>query len=92
MEKITIMTNYLNDHKKWKNVKYPKYLSKSTSDSAHIGLNLNGEATDSGDEDVEETRPVGRDKTKRMGSTFAARMRPSAVYLGIKERELEMQD
>ncbi|GJT36518.1 hypothetical protein Tco_0926937 [Tanacetum coccineum] len=47
---------------------------------------------ENGDEEVEETRPVGRDKTKRMGSTFAARMRPSAEYLGIEERELEMQD
>ncbi|GKA84400.1 hypothetical protein Tco_0805995 [Tanacetum coccineum] len=41
--------------------------------TAHIGLNLNDEATDSWDEEVEETCPVGQDKTKRMGSTSAAR-------------------
>ncbi|GJX69493.1 hypothetical protein Tco_0305220 [Tanacetum coccineum] len=51
----------------------------STSDSAHIGLNLNDEAADSGDEEIEESRLVGRDKTKRMGSTSVARSASSAA-------------
>ncbi|GJV11288.1 ALP1-like protein isoform X1 [Tanacetum coccineum] len=89
--------NVLKDHKKWKKVEYPKYLkakypgsiklrtSKSASDSTHNGLNLNDEAADSGDEEIEESRPVVRDKTKRMNEV-------SSEYLRIKERELEMQD
>ncbi|GJV09817.1 hypothetical protein Tco_1351358 [Tanacetum coccineum] len=81
----------LKDHKKWCKVEYQKYLkdkypwfkksrtSKSTSDSAHISLNLNDEAADSRDEEIEESRQVGRDKTKRMGSTSDARLTSSAA-------------
>ncbi|GJR73283.1 glutathione S-transferase T3-like protein [Tanacetum coccineum] len=85
----------LKDHKKWTTVEYPKYLSTKylgsknlrtlettshcTSDSAHIGLDLNDEATDSGDEEVQETRQMGRDKAKRMRSSFAARSASSAA-------------
>nr|GFB92436.1 hypothetical protein [Tanacetum cinerariifolium] len=73
------------DHKKWKKFKYPVYLnakyprpktsrtSESASDSAHNGLNLNDEVADLRDEEIKESRPMGRDKTKRMGSTSAAR-------------------
>ncbi|GJT98233.1 hypothetical protein Tco_1093751 [Tanacetum coccineum] len=60
---------------KWKNRIRPK----STSDSSHIALNLNDEAADSGDEEIEESRPVGQYKTKRMGSTFDARSASSAT-------------
>ncbi|GJU61154.1 putative reverse transcriptase domain-containing protein [Tanacetum coccineum] len=96
----------IKDLKKWKKTEYPKYLrekylgfkkprtSESTSDSTHIGLDLNDEAPDSGDEKIEESRPMGRDKTKRMGSSVAADtdLEASSEYLRIKERELEMQD
>nr|GEW48803.1 hypothetical protein [Tanacetum cinerariifolium] len=68
-----------------KKVEYPMYFKakylgskksrtlESASDSAHNGLNLNDEAANLGDEEIEESRPMGQDKTKRMGSTFAAR-------------------
>nr|GEX88511.1 hypothetical protein [Tanacetum cinerariifolium] len=83
--------NILKGHKKWKKAEYPKYLrgkyrgskksrtSESISDLTHIGLNLNDEAADSGDEEIKESRLMGRDKTKRMRSTSAARLASSAA-------------
>ncbi|GKB64920.1 hypothetical protein Tco_0921106 [Tanacetum coccineum] len=68
----------LKDHSKWKKFEMPKFYkskkssskksrtSKTTSqgnlDSAHIGLDLNDEATDSEDVDVQEVAPMGRDR------------------------------
>nr|GEX78135.1 hypothetical protein [Tanacetum cinerariifolium] len=46
--------------------------SHDTSDSAHIGLDLNDEATDSEDEEVHETRPIGQYMAKKMGSSSAS--------------------
>ncbi|GKA48204.1 hypothetical protein Tco_0741162 [Tanacetum coccineum] len=69
-----------------KNQGQPETTSHDTSDSTHVGLDLNDEATDSvEDEDVQEVRPMGRDKAKKKGST-------SASCLSSSERELEIQD
>nr|GEU32043.1 hypothetical protein [Tanacetum cinerariifolium] len=103
--------NILNNHKKWKNVEYPKYLRdkylgakksrtpESTSDSAHIGLNLNDEATGSGDKEASSTAAdtglvyVFLSKFTQCGTPlFSSRNEAFAEYLRIKERELEMQD
>nr|GEW49513.1 hypothetical protein [Tanacetum cinerariifolium] len=56
-----------------------KTTSHDTSDSTRIGLDLNDEATDTGDEEVEEVRPVGRDMTKKMGSYSSSHATSSAV-------------
>nr|GEW16500.1 protein ALP1-like isoform X1 [Tanacetum cinerariifolium] len=76
--------NVLKDHKKWKKVEYPMYLkakyhgskksrtSGSASDSAHNGLNLNDEAADLGDEEIEESRP--------MAPLFSSRNKASFEY------------
>ncbi|GJX05119.1 hypothetical protein Tco_0191035, partial [Tanacetum coccineum] len=53
--------------------------SESTSDPSHFCLNLNDKAADSMDEEIDESRPVGQDRTKRMASTFAARSTSSAI-------------
>nr|GEZ96209.1 hypothetical protein [Tanacetum cinerariifolium] len=84
-----------NDHSKWKYVEMPKFLkskktsskqsrtlettSYGTSDSTHVGLDLNDEAADS--EDVEVSTPL-----------FSSRKESSSEYSRIKERELEMED
>ncbi|GJQ96797.1 hypothetical protein Tco_0007936 [Tanacetum coccineum] len=53
--------------------------SHGTSDSTRIGLDLNDEATDSGDEEVEDVRSVGRDMAKKMGSFSSSRAASSAA-------------
>ncbi|GKA96184.1 hypothetical protein Tco_0818279 [Tanacetum coccineum] len=48
-----------------------------TSDSTHIGLDLNDEAIDSEDEEVEEVRPIGWDMAKKKASSFVIRLESS---------------
>ncbi|GJV52861.1 hypothetical protein Tco_1448602 [Tanacetum coccineum] len=43
-----------------------------TSDSTHISLDLNGEATDSKDVEVQKVRPIRRDMSKKKTSSFTA--------------------
>nr|GEX04132.1 hypothetical protein [Tanacetum cinerariifolium] len=79
---------------KWKKVEMPKFYkskkssskksrtSKNTlqgnSDSAHIGVNLNGEAADSEDVEAQEVpAPMGRDRAKKKGSSSGARSETS---------------
>ncbi|GJZ37955.1 hypothetical protein Tco_0584146 [Tanacetum coccineum] len=47
--------------------------SQGNSDSAHIGLDLNEEAADSEDVDVQEVAPKGRDRAKKKASSSGAR-------------------
>nr|GEW36296.1 hypothetical protein [Tanacetum cinerariifolium]GEW56578.1 hypothetical protein [Tanacetum cinerariifolium] len=51
--------------------------SQGNSDSAHIGLNLNDEAADSKDVDVQEVAPMGRDRAKKKASSSGARSKTS---------------
>ena len=46
--------------------------SQEASESAHFGLDLNDEAGDSYDVDVQEVRPIGRDKTKKRAAGSAS--------------------
>nr|GEW51780.1 hypothetical protein [Tanacetum cinerariifolium] len=55
---------------KWKNRIRPK-------DSAHIGLNLNDEAADSEDINVQEVASMGRDRAKKKASSSGARSETS---------------
>nr|GEX66992.1 reverse transcriptase domain-containing protein [Tanacetum cinerariifolium] len=87
--------NGLKDHKKWKKVEYPMYLkakypgskksrtSGSASESAHNGLNLNDEAADLGDKEIEESRPIV--------PLFSSRKEASFEYVRIKEQELKLE-
>ncbi|GJW73115.1 hypothetical protein Tco_0132485 [Tanacetum coccineum] len=66
---------------------------------SHIGLDLNDEAADSEDVDVQEVAPMGRDLAKKKASSFGARSEnfncrkeSSSEYLQIKERELKLED
>nr|GEZ13010.1 hypothetical protein [Tanacetum cinerariifolium] len=71
--------------------------SQCNSDSAHVSLGLNDIATDSDDVEVQEVRPMGRDKAKKKRSLFGARLEslvagdPGLVDALLK-RELEMED
>ncbi|GKF59712.1 hypothetical protein Tco_0176498 [Tanacetum coccineum] len=58
--------------------------SHGTSDSAHFGLNLNNEADDSEDVEIQEVRPIGRDKSKKKA--------PSSTARGEHGAELELDD
>nr|GEW92581.1 hypothetical protein [Tanacetum cinerariifolium] len=65
---------------KWKDRIRPKdtkTTSQSNSDSAHIGLNLNDEAADSKDVNVQEVKPMGRDRAKKKASSYGARLKTS---------------
>ncbi|GKB25022.1 reverse transcriptase domain-containing protein [Tanacetum coccineum] len=72
---LTDCWKILKDHSKWKKVEMPKFYkskkssskksrtsestSQGNSDSAHIDMNLNDEAADSEDVDVQEVAPIG---------------------------------
>nr|GEV20730.1 hypothetical protein [Tanacetum cinerariifolium] len=78
----------LKDHLKWKKVEVPKFYkskkssskksrtsdstSQGNSDSAHISLDLNDEASDSEDIDVQEVAPMCRDRAKKKASSSGA--------------------
>nr|GEX26164.1 hypothetical protein [Tanacetum cinerariifolium] len=69
--------------------------SYGTSDSTHVGLDLNDEAA--GSEDVELilvllTRCLINSQTKVSTPLFSSRKESSSEYSRIKERELEMED
>ncbi|GJT77616.1 hypothetical protein Tco_1044341 [Tanacetum coccineum] len=86
--KNKIRPKILKDHSKWKKVEMPKFYkfkkssskklrtsettSQGNSDSAHIGLNLNGEPADLEDVDVQEVAPMGRDWAKKKASSSGA--------------------
>ncbi|GKE83136.1 glutathione S-transferase T3-like protein [Tanacetum coccineum] len=90
---LTDCWKILKDHPKWKKIEMPKfYISKKSSskksrtsettsqgnlDSAHIGLDLNDEAADSEDVDVQEVAPMGRDRAKKKASSSGARSKTS---------------
>nr|GEW60989.1 hypothetical protein [Tanacetum cinerariifolium] len=77
------------DHSKWRKVEMPKFFktkktsfkksrtsettSQGNSDSAYIGVDLNDEATNSEDVEVQEVRPMYRDRAKKKGSSSGAR-------------------
>nr|GEX35065.1 integrase, catalytic region, zinc finger, CCHC-type, peptidase aspartic, catalytic [Tanacetum cinerariifolium] len=76
-----------------------KTTSQGNSDSAHIGLNLNDEAADSKDVEVQEVAPMGRDMAKKKASSSGARSElqlqrkeSSSECLRIKKRELKLKD
>ncbi|GKB75255.1 hypothetical protein Tco_0942150 [Tanacetum coccineum] len=93
--KNRIRPKILKDHSKWKKVEMPKFFkskkssskksrtsettSQGNSDSAHIGLNLNDEAADSEDVEVQEVSPMGRDRAKKKASSFGARSETSVA-------------
>ncbi|GJZ65428.1 hypothetical protein Tco_0622124 [Tanacetum coccineum] len=54
-------------------------LTDCNSDSAHIGLNLNDEAADSEDVEVQEVAPMGRDRAKKKASSSGARSETSVA-------------
>ncbi|GJZ59372.1 glutathione S-transferase T3-like protein [Tanacetum coccineum] len=81
---LTECWKIVKDYPKWKKVEMPKFYklkkssskksrtsentSQENSDSAHIGVNLNDEATDSEDVEAQEVpAPMGRDRAKRKG-------------------------
>ncbi|GKD63622.1 hypothetical protein Tco_1305730 [Tanacetum coccineum] len=101
------------DHSKWRKVEMPKFFkskktsfkksrtsettSQGNSDSAHIGLDLNDEAADSEDAEVQEVRPMGRDRAKKKGSSFVARSESSvagdpSLVDALLKRELKLED
>ncbi|GJS27731.1 hypothetical protein Tco_0488351 [Tanacetum coccineum] len=83
------------DHSKWRKVEMPKFFnskktsskksrtsettSQGNSDSAHIGVDLNDEAADSEDVEVQEVRPMGRDAAKKKRSSSGARSESSVA-------------
>ncbi|GJV92951.1 hypothetical protein Tco_1540764 [Tanacetum coccineum] len=90
-------TTYGGSKKSWTS----KTTSHDTSDSLHIGLDLNDEVVDSEDVEV-EVRHMGQDRSKKKASSSIARSESSAAvgeagiessseYLRIKERELELE-
>ncbi|GJY44563.1 hypothetical protein Tco_0432776, partial [Tanacetum coccineum] len=71
--------------------------SQGNSDSAHIGLDLNEEAADSEDVDVQEETSIAGDPSlvdALLSATpfFSQRNESSFEYLRIKGRELELED
>ncbi|GJT08784.1 hypothetical protein Tco_0843246 [Tanacetum coccineum] len=68
-------------------------MSQGNSDSVHIGLDLNDEAADSEDVDVQEVAPIGRDRTKKKASSSGAHSETSiAGDSSLVDRELELED
>nr|GEZ41649.1 hypothetical protein [Tanacetum cinerariifolium] len=53
--------------------------SQGNLDSAHIGLNLNDEAADSEEVEVQEVPPMGRDRAKKKASLSGARSESSVA-------------
>ncbi|GJT93138.1 glutathione S-transferase T3-like protein [Tanacetum coccineum] len=92
---LTECWKILKDHSKWRKFEMPKFLkskktsskksrtsettSQGNSDSAHIGVDLNDEAADSEDVEVQEVRPMGRDRAKKKGSSSGARSESSVA-------------
>nr|GEU88931.1 hypothetical protein [Tanacetum cinerariifolium] len=56
-----------------------KTTSHGTSDSLHIGLDLNNEAVDLEDVEVQEVRHMGRDMSKKKASSSIARSESSTA-------------
>ncbi|GJR15531.1 hypothetical protein Tco_0798183 [Tanacetum coccineum] len=71
--------SFLNLKKSSKKSRISQTTSQDNSDSAHIGLNVNDEAADSDDVEVQEVRPIGRDATKKKGSSSGARSESSVA-------------
>ncbi|GJR27148.1 hypothetical protein Tco_1103380 [Tanacetum coccineum] len=111
--KNKIHPKILKDHSKWKKVEMPKFYkskkssskksrtsettSQGNSDSAHIGLNLNDEAANSEDVDVQEVAPMGRDQAKKKASSSGARSETSiagdpSLVDALLKRELKLED
>ncbi|GJS76825.1 hypothetical protein Tco_0726706 [Tanacetum coccineum] len=70
-------------------------LTKCSSDLAHIGVDLNDEATDSEDVKVQEVRPMGRNRAKKKGSSSGTRSESSVACdpsLVDALHELELED
>nr|GFA94396.1 hypothetical protein [Tanacetum cinerariifolium] len=62
----------------------------TSSDSTHIGLDLNDEATNSEDVKVQEVRPIGRYKAKKKGSSISSHLSSSvAAHRGLVDALLE---
>ncbi|GJR29573.1 hypothetical protein Tco_1105805 [Tanacetum coccineum] len=64
---------------------------------SHIGLDLNDEAADSEDVDVQEVAPMGRDLAKKKASSFGARSKTSiagdpSLVDALLKRELKLED
>nr|GEW36295.1 hypothetical protein [Tanacetum cinerariifolium]GEW56579.1 hypothetical protein [Tanacetum cinerariifolium] len=87
MEKIEMPKFYKSKQIIFQKIKDTKTTSQSNSDSAHIGLNLNDEAADSMDVNVQEVKPMGQDRAKKKASSYGARSKTS-----IAESELELDD
>ncbi|GJV51818.1 hypothetical protein Tco_1447559 [Tanacetum coccineum] len=71
--------SFLNLKKSSKKSRISQTTPQDNSDSAHIGLNVNDEAADSDDVEVQEVRPIGRDATKKKGSSSGARSESSVA-------------
>ncbi|GKD09883.1 glutathione S-transferase T3-like protein [Tanacetum coccineum] len=92
---LTECWKILKDHSKWRKVEMPTFFnskktsskksrtsettSQGNSDSAHIGVDLNDEATDSEDVEVQEVRPMGRDAAKKKRSSSGAHSESSVA-------------
>ncbi|GKB97472.1 glutathione S-transferase T3-like protein [Tanacetum coccineum] len=92
---LTECWKILKDYSKWRKVKMPKFFnskktsskksrtsettSQGNSDSTHIGVDLNDEAADSEDVEVQEVRPMGRDAAKKKRSSSGARSESSVT-------------
>ncbi|GJW96014.1 reverse transcriptase domain, reverse transcriptase zinc-binding domain protein [Tanacetum coccineum] len=84
----------LKNHPAWKQVKMPAFYSKrnpgskksktseTTSGSTQGGLNLNEDA-DGSEEEVQEVRPMGRDRAEKKSSTSSHSETSSAAGGGI---------
>nr|GEV77149.1 hypothetical protein [Tanacetum cinerariifolium] len=71
--------------------------SQGNSNSSHIGLNLNDEAADSEDVNVQEVAPMGRDRAKKKASSSVARSETSiacdySLVDALLKRELKLKD
>ncbi|GJV80817.1 hypothetical protein Tco_1516687 [Tanacetum coccineum] len=53
--------------------RHPGKKNDKDLNSTHIALNLNDEASDSEDVEVQKIRPIGRDRAKKKGSSSASR-------------------
>ncbi|GKA89648.1 hypothetical protein Tco_0811460 [Tanacetum coccineum] len=92
--------NILKDHQGWLDIEMPAFYnnakgrkksktSETTSGSASGGFNLNNEA-DEAEEETQEVRPSGRDKSKaKKKSAASSRGKSSSI---LKNRELDIRE
>ncbi|GJV92950.1 retrotransposon protein, putative, ty3-gypsy subclass [Tanacetum coccineum] len=95
--------NILKDHQGWLEIEMPAFYnnakgrkksktSETTSGSASGGFNLNNEA-DEAEEETQEVRPPGRDKSKaKKKSVASSRGKSSSIVDLLKNRELDIRE